>query len=206
MPSTNHYINACKTNYDWHEFKQSLEIGGTVDLWEKAFHDYYKPRINERYLNPVNFIQERKAFLGEGFAVMAILCSLIEFIESTYKGKIYRNLPRGQRPGIHEYSNSSSMFISFLVSREPFKSEFNRNLAKKFYKNIRCGILHEASAKDGWRVRAEPDETKIVDGSRKIVYRHNFYKGIVQYIDEYGNELKENQDRQRGFIRKFDRL
>ena len=49
------------------------------------------------------------------------------------------------------------MFVNFLSKREPFKQVFNEPLAKEFYKNIRCPLLHEAATRGGWVIRIDTD-------------------------------------------------
>jgi len=183
-----------------------LVIGGTPEKWEQAYSEYLIPRLNLRYLNQVKLLQEHGTFRGEGFSIMTILCSLIEFLESTYQGKIYRYLQRGQKLGQNEYSSSKSMFISFLENREPFCQEFTNGLSVEFYTCIRCGLMHEATTKNGWRIWAKSPNGKIINVVKKIVYRDNFEKAINEYIKIYGQELKDTEALHAAFVLKFDNL
>lgn len=206
MNANNHYIAGWNTPNDWINFKRNLSVGGSPDEWGKAFTEYYKPRLELRYLHPVKVLQDNGTFQGEGFSIMAILCSLIEFLESTCQGKIYKYCPRGQHPGPNEYSSSKAMFVSFLINRNPFKTIFTEPLASEFYSSIRCGLLHEASTKNGWRIWANSPDGKIIDESKKIVYRDNFEKSIREFINEYGEKLRNDQATQEAFVIKFDNL
>jgi hypothetical protein len=64
-------------------------------------------------------LQEHGTFQGEGFAILAIQCALVEFLESTLQGIKYRHLRRGETLGPYEYSSSRDVFVSLLVTK-PF--------------------------------------------------------------------------------------
>ena len=109
-----------------------------------------------RYICPAEQIQHNSSIIGEGFSIMAILCTLIEALETFYDGLCYKyDKPRKN----YEYGNGKSekMFVNFLSKREPFKQVFNEPLAKEFYKNIRCPLLHEAATRGGWVIRIDTD-------------------------------------------------
>ena len=200
------YIAGYKTPKDWTAFRERLENEGTKRLWRQAFQEYFIKRLELRYLHPIEILRENGTFVGEGFSIMAILCSLIEFLESTYQGKLYKFKRNNKQLGENEYSSSKEMFISFLINRKPFSDIFNETSAKEFYENIRCGLLHEASTKGGWKIRAKNDSGLLIDEVQKIVYRDNFEAAIRQYIENYGKELEVNKERQEAFIRKFNSL
>jgi len=206
MNANNHYIAGWNTPNDWVAFKSNLRVGDAPDEWNKAFKEYYKPRLELRYLNPVKVLQDNGTFQGEGFSIMAILCSLIEFLESTCQGKIYKYYPKGQQPGPNEYCASKAMFVSFLINREPFRAIFTEPLANEFYSSIRCGLLHEASTKNGWRIWAYSSDGKIIDENSKIIFRDNFEQAILDFIKGYGEKLKNDEALQKAFIIKFDNL
>lgn len=207
MNNEDHYISGWNTPSDWAEFRTKLIQQGTEKDWEKAFKEYYKTRLDFRYLDPVNLLQENGTYLGEGFSIMTILCSLIEFLESTYQGKIYKYVKNENQLEEHEYCSSRSMFISFLINRAPFSEEFNDEKANEFYKNIRCGLLHEASTNGGWRIWARSENgRKFIDFREKKVFRDEFKSAINQFISQYANELRTNVELQNAFIRKYDSL
>ncbi|BEV07499.1 hypothetical protein [Methylophilus sp. DW102] len=193
---------------DWkklsNELSKNLE---NVDLWEKAF-DFFKKRLETRYLNPIRYIEENGNSVGEGFAVVTIICSTIEALESFYQGKSYRKgsteHPLDQNT---EYFKSQPIFESFLQNREPFKSYFSdKGLATNFYENVRCGILHEAATRGGWKIKT---------CSSKLIERHDNYwilnrkllvQAIEDYLKSYKTELFSSQDLKKAFIRKFDAI
>jgi len=80
-------------------------------------------------------MQEHGTFNGEGFAIAALQCTLIEFLESTEQGinYVYRNAD----PVQHQDSWSGDVFSSFLTKRRPFAACFDEAAAKSFYEGMR---------------------------------------------------------------------
>jgi hypothetical protein len=144
---------------------------------------------------------------GEGFSIVAIQCSLIEFLESTIQGKRYRFRRNGDpRLGPYEYSISSGIFESFLVNRPPFNREFTQPVAQDFYESVRCGVLHEARTKNGWTISAKSKNRTVIEPNLKIVYRDNFQSALLDFVEWYKRELPSTRDLQEAFVRKFNSL
>ena len=192
---------------DWRIFEPTLVPGGDARRWEKAFKDYFHARLSSRYLKPIKTLQKNDTMSGEGFSIVAIQCSLIEYLESTLQGKSYVYSRNGVPPlGPHEYSNSGGIFESFLIHRTPFDVEFNHPCAHDFYVSVRCGVLHEARTKNGWTILAKNKTGNIIDAGRKIVYRDNFQSALLKFVKWYKRELPLRRDFQEAFLRKFDSL
>lgn len=191
----------------WQTVVAGLTVGGEPGLWKKAFKDYFHARLSYRYLKPIKTLQDGGAMRGEGFSIVAIQCSLIEFLESTIQGKSYRFRRNGDPPlGQYEYTNSGNIFESFLLNRTPFNREFTPLLAHDFYASVRCGVLHEARTKNGWRVLAKSKTGQLVDANLRIVYRDNFQAALLQFVEWYKAALPSTTALQEAFIRKFDSL
>ena len=194
------------TTDDWKKFRASVTLGD-AGIWNQAFDDYFNGRLIPRYLKPIEVLQKNGRLRGEGFSIVAIQCSLIEFLESTVQGKSYRYRSRGAPPlEPYEYSNSSGIFVSFLVNRVPFNRDFDKVSALDFYIAVRCGLLHEARTKNGWTISAKQMGKHTIDAAKKIVYRDTFQKGLLEFINWYKSELSSNTGLQEAFIRKFDSL
>jgi hypothetical protein len=192
----------------WRAFEATLAVGGDQALWKKAFTDYFHARLLYRYLKPLETLQVSGPMRGEGFSIVAIQCSLIEFLESSIQGKSYRYRRNGDPPlGQYEYSNSGSIFESFLMNRAPFDGEFvTQQLAHEFYVSVRCGVLHEARTKNGWTILAKSKTGQVIDATLKIVYRDNFQSGLLRFVEWYKGELPSRRDLQEALLRKFDSL
>lgn len=192
---------------DWRAFKGALAAGENPALWGTAYQDYFYARLSYRYLKPLTVLQASGPIRGEGFSIVAIQCSLIEFLESTVQGKSYRYSRNGNPPlGPHEYSNSSAIFEFFLVNRDPFNAEFTQQHAHDFYVSVRCGVLHEARTKNGWTILAKSKTSQIIDANLKIVYRDDFQAALLQFVDWYKAALPSTVALQEAFLRKFDTL
>ena len=80
LPSTT-FIAGRKTVSDWLLMKKELTDFKNDIIWEKAYDDYFLTRLKDRYLTPIDSIKENGGYTGEGFSIMTIICSLIEFLE-----------------------------------------------------------------------------------------------------------------------------
>src|SRR6266849_2370187 len=101
------YIAGSRAVDDWKTFQKTLIPGGDPALWKDAFTNYFHERLSLRYLQPIRTLQEHGTFQGEGFSIVAIQCTLIEFLASTIEGCTYRYRRAGDPPlGPYEYSNS----------------------------------------------------------------------------------------------------
>jgi hypothetical protein len=204
---------------DWWMLRKKLSPGSDSALWKRAFEDYYRQRLSLRYFEPIEALQDWGPLRGEGFSIVAIQCTLIEFLASTIEGKNYRQRPKNGEPplGVYEYSNSGDMFVRFLSEQNPFKKFFDRNAARDFYENVRCPLLHEARTKNGWKISAllpdpgiSPDQKSQlslpIDPNQKIIFRDNLQSLFRQFVDEYGAKVISDVNLQAAFIRKFDNL
>jgi hypothetical protein len=205
----NRKIAGDRTCRVWVTFKQSLENGRDAPAWRRAAQDYFHARIDAGYLQPVEAIQNKQSKMkGEGFAIVAILCSLIEFLEATVRGLKYVHGVHKKELAPFEYSDNKKLFVDFLRKREPFQQEFTaKKIAESFYVFVRCGLLHEAATKGEWLIRSSG--SKIIEQKSNgewIVYHRRFYSALYEFIKWYETRLTTDADFQAAFIRKFDSL
>jgi len=196
------------TTGEWLELKTSLEMDiENEKLWEKAF-EYFDKRVRSRYLQPIKAIENNSNIEGEGFSITAILCSLIEALEAFYQGKTYRRATK-KKPidPDTEYFKSQPLFESFLTKREPFKQHFSQDdLAKEFYENVRCAVLHEAATRNGWKVRIDTEMLVEKQENQCVVNRAVFVQAIEEYIERYKQQLVHSIELKKAFIRKFNSI
>jgi len=200
------FIARHKTCADWWLFRRRVVVGGAPGPWQAAFEEYFVGRLKDRYLDPIKTLQSRGCWLGEGFSIVAIQCSLIEFLESTLQGKNYRYLKKGEKLGPDEYSRSRDVFVAFLCNRHPFKNVFQQQLAEEVYASIRCGILHEARTKNGWLIHAGTSQPAMIDPAKHVFYRDKVQEGLLDFIAWYGQALPSHTGFQEAFLRKYDHL
>lgn len=200
------FVAGRKTDKDWLASRSGLGVGADSSVWEAAFEDYFRSRLALRYLDPIKVLQDHGTYQGEGFSIVAIQCSLIEFLESARQGLRYRYLRNGENLGPNEYSSSKNIFISFLCNRQPFSSSFDEASATDFYAGVRCGLLHEAQTKHGWKIKAKGPKGIVANVKERIVYRDNFQEALLSYVEFYKHALLQDTALQTAFVRTFDNL
>lgn len=197
-----------KTVADWTSIKGRLTGSRNPSAWTEVFNDFFNARLYTRYFQPINALEGLGQNEGEGFAIVVLQCSLIEFLASTLEGSSYKYQRNGQPPlGPFDYANSSDMFVRFLENNEPFKSMFSKaGTARDFYSSVRCGLLHEARTKDHWRIVVDRSASQAIDARAKVIYRNLMQKAFDQFVGWYGGQLPMDRSLQEAFIRKFDNL
>lgn len=198
-----------KTVADWNFIRNGLNNYTDSVIWTTAYNDFYLTRLNDRYLDPIKSIRSNGSYSGEGFSIMTIICSLVEFLETTYQGKNYRHRKKNEPElGQFEYSKSEEIFLDFLTKRNPFSTHFDVQTSKEFYSHVRCGLLHEARTNGHWTILGCADNDTLINKTLKeiIVYRDNFYEATQSFIVNYKSELLSSADRKDAFLRKYDKI
>jgi hypothetical protein len=198
-------IAGAKTVAEWLALRPKLAINSDPALWTSAFEQFFRERLKARYFDPIDILQKNRRYHGEGFSIVAIQCSLIEFLAASLKGASYRHIPDRQL-GIHEYNKSGEMFSTFLAGEKPFKTYFSQSLAEEFYSDVRCALLHEARTRNGWRIRLAMQNGLAIDANNKIICPKSLQKLLLDYVQEYGERLAHERPVQEAFVRKFDSL
>ncbi|MGR3301298.1 MAG: hypothetical protein ACUZ8I_02230 [Candidatus Scalindua sp.] len=200
-------IAGTKSVKDWKILRNKLRDNLDNSLWLEAY-GFFENRLNTRYFNPIDAIKTQDKFIGEGFSITAILCSLIEFLETTWTGEKYRFCADNEL-GDYEYNRSKLKFISFLENRPPFSNVFSNKdgLALQFYENVRCGLLHEASTKLNWIIRTDNNsEFYEFRNGEHVIDRNLFEIKIKEFLKYYRTQLLENVFLQNAFIRKMNSI
>lgn len=129
-------------------------------------------RLHGRYLKPFEFsCSVYKKQYKNGFSIMANCCLLIETLQSFKKGLESTDRISGR------------IFTDFFSEEEEFK-EFR---GVSFYKNIRCGILHQGEVTGGFRISRKG---KIFDGETRTINSYMFAESIEKVLERYKNELE----------------
>jgi len=155
----------------------SLTFSAEED-WQKAV-DIFEDRIRGRFLDIIACI-ESHAYAG--FAVLALDCLLIETLQQFREGK--HETPSGQ---------AKQYFVRFLTQTS-FGDFFSEETAVMFYKQFRCGILHQAEVKATSLVRRR--QVPLVDFTDDrqglIINRELFHRQLVIEFEHYVGQLREN--------------
>ena len=199
------------TAKQWKALRRRLQSKPTYRLWDSAYRRFYRLRIDTRYLQPIQSIRQHDTRLGEGFAIAALLCSLIEFLESCEKGDNFHFIGRtGYTLQPNEYSErqASRYFKDFLKMRKPFDSLVPATLVDSFYQDLRCGLLHEARTRGGWIISTAASRGALISRRRgKItLFRNQLVPALETYCGDYRARLMTDPNTQQALIRKFDHL
>ena len=199
------------TDKQWMALKKRLQSKPSQHLWDLAFRRFYRTRIDTRYLDPIASIKREDTQCGEGFAIVALFCTLIEFLESCERGDNFRFIGRtGAKLQLNEYDErqASSYFKDFLRTRKPFNTLIASTVVDSFYQNVRCGLLHEARTKGGWVISTRASGGALISqkGGQITLFRNQLIPALETYFLEYRKRLLTNPSTQQAFIRKFDHL
>lgn len=159
----------------------ALDDDASTD-WDVAVSTF-DSRIRERYIAPTDFLvaAERVTPAAErrfGFAVLAIDCLLVETLGAFLDGLEETN------------GRSKETFCKFLTSRPLFSKEFPQVLAEKFYKEFRCGVLHQAEVGGSSKVWSVGPLVRT-EGESIIVNRNEFHGRLKSEFAAYLGELRD---------------
>lgn len=186
-----------KKNWSVNDWK-ALDLN-SQEGWNTAI-EIFEDRITYRYLDAIETLQKAdNAHYREtgqrqfGFAMMGLACLLIETLAQTYAGL-------EESPGRNK---NGEFYADFLTQNSlVLKSAFDEISAKRFYKTIRCGILHQAETKKKTTLRfiKSTDRTCVVevleDGDSLCIYWKNFYSLLREELKAYFEDLKEKRTEQ----------
>lgn len=124
---------------------------------KQAIAAFIVERFDERYFNPVMNSSSK-----HGFTMMAVGCLVIETLESFYQGLLDTK------------GHSRRMFTDFFARETPLKPFGN---VGDFFTDIRCGILHQAEIRGGWRITRKID-APLLDSVDKIINTELFIREL----------------------------
>ena len=156
----------------------NLSITSPEEDWKKAI-EIFTDRMDGRFLNQIRALLSDVS--ANGFAIMALDCLLIETFLQFEIGK-------SQTPQFN-----SEQYSAFLM--RAFPSAFkNINAAKRFYIDIRCGILHSAQTKGHSRLTSDESYIIYYDGDLLSVSVTKFSLLLVSYFEAYKSKLMDSNE------------
>ena len=157
--------------------------------------DFFYHRFYNRYLKPFDYenIDYKKNYKN-GFTIMASCCLLIETFVS-YREPIFLDTNSKSERCFGYFFLTQKEFNSFSkgglilseymdLNRKPLK---NKGIPSDFYKNIRCGILHNGETKNKWRVVRNGE---LFDQANKKINATLFMERLKEVMNEFRNDLK----------------
>lgn len=156
---------------------KELEAAGD----RKTLSQFFVERFDERYFQPIETSQNK-----HGFTVLAVACLVIETLESFYQG-------------CPDTKNASTkMFRDFLARDTDLKVLAGGN--DWFYKDIRCGILHQGESRGGWRIlRSGP----LFDAKAKTLNATAVLRSLRKEVLQYAQRIQTDEQVWKNFRKKM---
>ena len=133
---------------------------------------FVRHRLYTRYFTPLSRIDPE---FQSGFLMMSVACLLIETLEAFYNG--HKKTPNGRGAFEKFFGHHKHLFANFNDSRV------------QFYKNIRCGLLHQAQTQGGFRI-LRGCGANLLDIEARTINADCFLEGLKQAVEEYLAKLK----------------
>lgn len=176
-----------------------LSLDSSSQVWKEAV-SILKDRIIGRFLDPIKMLLDSGSNRND-FSAMALMCLLIDtFMQFRF------GLPRS------ESNESGNNYVRFM--KEHLHFDFRD--ARRFYTDIRCGVLHSAETTNGSVLDPIHDEEiKAIRSFRLdknktflIVNVLSMYKTLENYFYSYCDDLMvcDNTECRRNFIIKMDSI
>lgn len=211
---------------DWNNLRSKLSNSTLLTEEWNIVITILKERIFERYFAPLKLLIKDSKGKGEGFTILTLECTLIEFLATLEDGRIFKR-DTNENLSPYYYKKSAKIYQQFLKRASIFKSFFWTDDKKKplfspydFYVNVRCALVHEAQTRSSWEVKIYKNLLMDVlnticfeqasDG-KKIIYRTALLKSLEKYFLEFINlDLKQNNNRgktlRKHLARKIDHI
>jgi hypothetical protein len=142
--------------------------------WPRAV-EIVRDRLHGRFLR---FVDHWLADPFSGFVVLSVDCLLAETIQQF-------------RTGATNGAGKSEKYIKAFLSGPRFQHDFDDDAKTRFFEDIRCGLLHQAEAKEMWLVRRDQPTIlqKVQYGKGYILDVVRFHVALKQSLDDYFREL-----------------
>jgi hypothetical protein len=153
------------TSLDW----QDLDANDPEDWREAA--DVVRDRLEGRFLRFAGTCLEDK---HSGFVVLAIDSLLAETIQQFMDG-------------VTDGHGQSEKMVKRFLQGTRFQPDFDANVRKAFYTDIRCGLLHQAEAKEMWLIRRKQTALlqKVAGGQGYIIDVQRFHAALEGSLNDY---------------------
>ncbi len=165
---------------DWKRLSGGLDRGIPA-AWDSATK-VLDARLRRRFLEPVDVLiaheigRSRGTF---GFAVLAIDCLLIETLQRFRTGRLGPKVKSGD------------LIREFLTIRPAFKDHFAPpDRASKFYKHVRCALLHSGQTDGDLRLRRSGPMVSFPSVGRMDINRTAFHDAVKCDLAAYLDELR----------------
>ena len=189
------YISDKYTYEDY--LKLNFKVNSPSSIWKKAI-DIFMDRIKTRYFLAIDKLMEKTDRLEMrkyGFAIVTLQCSLIDTLAKFRYGS--------------DKQRNEERFESFLIENVILGNNAEL-IARRIYKDIRCGIIHSGSTDNKSVLSCEMRElvSFLSDGESICLDFFILQKRLKKYFDEYIKQLKnkEEQKLRKNFVDTMDKI
>jgi len=151
-------------------------------------------RLYGRYIKPFDYqSDEYIKNYKNGFAVMTSCCLLIETF-SSFTEKQFRNTNGQSGKTFGHFFTTASKFSNLSTGGRKadgtIANKKDGGLPNDFYENVRCGILHNAEIKKGWKITRKKN-AKYFDPQTKTINATKFANRLKATLNDYRKKLKK---------------
>ena len=171
----------------------------TIEEWiekenKKELANFFFDRFYVRYLKPFEFEDDEftKSYKN-GFAIMTSCCLLIETFVSYTKLEFKDTSYKSERCFGYFFSKHKEFncFAKGGLEINQYENLItkklnNKGIPRDFYKNVRCGILHNGETKNNWKIIRSG---KLFNEKNKSINATIFLKHLKNIILQFQNEL-----------------
>lgn len=161
---------------------------------------YMKMRIDQNYFSPVKKVNSALLNLdvpeNSAFIIMGINCILIELIYEI-------------KNGFDESKDSGSVENAYKEILPLLDSNMSIGFAIKFYKGIRCGILHQGQTKDNTALTYQLETVFQQNGQYYLSNPQTVLKKLERLYDSYWEEISKrnySDEMSKKLIKKFNNI
>lgn len=149
--------------------------------------DFVYNRLYERYIEPFKNYKSTPNEPKMGFIIMASMSLLIETIQSFKQG--YVETSEISKEVFNSFWDDGKVKKAFNIENAQ-KHEFIISKKTGFYKNIRCGILHQGETTGGWAINTN-NEQEVIDLQERNINPILFIEKMKGILEDYKEELKD---------------
>ena len=140
------------------------------DHWQAAA-DIVRDRLEGRFLR---FASNCLRHEHSGFVVLSIDSLLVEAIQQF-------------KDGVTDGRGQSEEMVKRFLEGKRFQPDLDEKARKSFYTDIRCGLLHQAEAKEMWLIRRNQPALlqKVAGGQGYIIDVKRFHAAVRGSLNDY---------------------
>lgn len=143
------------------------------DASRAGLADFVYERLTERYILPQQHVP---AAYKNGFSMIANCCLLIETYQCFRQG-LNDTVRSGEGKRVFgEFFDTEPHFVAL------------KGLGHAFYREVRCGILHQGETKKGWSISRK--SSTLYNPAQKEINANIFLKRMHETLSDYRSELK----------------